>query len=139
MDDATAQYTKIIPFFYVFPNFAAVAPAGNNQQQLQFVLDFDFEVQQIHGHADIAKAAYTYNTRPIPNCTVLFTDSSSQQQFSNNPVPWDLIMGDGEHPYFLPQTVIFKGGTVLQALVANYDAAVTYNLYITLIGRGLFS
>jgi hypothetical protein len=132
------QPSKIIPFWYVFTTITVAVGAISNQTILQFVTDFDFELQQLHLHVDIGAAPFTYNARPIPNETLLLVDSSSGQQFSNAAIPVDMITGDGEHPYFLPQTIVFKGGTSLSATIANYDTTNAYNNRLVLIGRALF-
>lgn len=125
-------------FSYVFPTFAALAPAANATQQVNIQADSDFEVLQIAYHADIAAAAFVYNTRPIPNITALMTDTGSGRQLMSAAIPITAIMGIAEHPYWLPQSKIFQRNATIALQLTNFDAAATYNVRVSLIGRKIY-
>lgn len=135
-----AQNPNVIAdyFIYVFPTFAALAPAGAQTQQVQIQADSDFEVQQIAVHPDIAAAAYLWNTRPLPNVTAILTDTGSGRQLMNGGVPLSAFMGIGEQPAWLPQFKTFQRNATIALQLTNFDAAVTYNLRVSLIGRKIF-
>lgn len=124
-------------FSYVFPTFA-VAPAANQQQQVLIQADSDFECLQLMFHADIAAAAFLWNTRPLPNVTLLLTDSGSGRQLMNAAVPLSALAGIAEQPAWLPQTKIFQRNATVVALITNFDVAVTYNIRLTMVGRKIF-
>lgn len=126
-------------FFYVLPTFAALAPAGNATQSVNIQADSAFECVAIAFHADIAAAAFLYNTRPIPNVTLILQDTGSGRNLMNGAVPLSALVGVAEHPGYLPQPKTFNPNATIQATLTNFDAAVTYNIRLTLIGRKIFN
>lgn len=124
-------------FCYFFPAFA-IAPAAQQTQQVQIQADSDFELLQLMYHADIAAAAFVWNTRPIPNVTALITDTGSGRQLMSAAVPLTAIAGIAEQPAWLPQTKIFQRNAAVSLQLTNFDAAVTYNLRVTMVGRKIF-
>lgn len=128
----------IVDFFsYVFPTFT-IAAGGNQTQQVQIQADSDFELLQLMYHADIAAAAFVWNTRPIPNVTAVITDTGSGRQLMNGAVPLTAIAGIAEQPAWLPQTKLFQRNATVALLLTNFDAAVAYNLRVTMVGRKIF-
>jgi len=135
---AAIPYTRYEFAAYPFPVFANIAVAGNQQQTLQIASDADFEIMQIAQHTMIAYAAYTQNTRPVPNYLIQLADSTNKYIFGNNqPIPLTAVCGQADQmPYFLPQSYILKASATLNCTLYNIDAAVaTYDVYITLVGR----
>ena len=125
-------------FSYVFPTFT-IAPAGVAvTQQIQIQADSDFELLQLMYAADIALAAYVWNTRPIPNITAIMTDTGSGRQLMNGAVPLTAIAGIAEQPAWLPQTKVFQRNASVSLQLTNFDAAVTYNVRVTMVGRKIF-
>lgn len=126
-------------FSYVFPTFTGLAPLGvSATQQVQIQADSDFELLQLMYAADIALAAYVWNTRPIPNISAVITDTGSGRQLMNGSVPLTAIAGIAEQPAWLPQTKIFQRNATVSLQLTNFDAAVTYNVRVTMVGRKIF-
>jgi hypothetical protein len=140
MQNAAAQnQVQIVEDFFVYavPVFAV----NFGQSQTNNVLiqaDSDFVLEQISYSANIANAAFTVNSRPIPNVTVLMTDTGSGRQLMSSAIPLPTIAGTGEEPFELPRPKAFVARSTIAVQVSNYDAAVNYNIYISLIGRKLF-
>jgi hypothetical protein len=125
-------------FVYVFPTFT-IAPAGVSvTQQVQIQADSDFELLQLMYAADIALAAYVWNTRPIPNISAVITDTGSGRQLMNGAVPLTAIAGIAEQPAWLPQTKVFQRNATVALQLTNFDAAVTYNVRVSMVGRKIF-
>lgn len=134
------QAQTIVDFFvYVFPEFT-IANGANQTQQLTIQADSDFEVQQIAYHATIADAAYLYNTRPIPNVTAILTDTGSGRQLMSAAAPLPSFASglNGELPGFLPTFKTFQRNSAIQLQLFNFDAAASYILTVSLIGRKIF-
>lgn len=132
--------TVIVDYFvYKFAQFN-IAPAANQTQQVNIQSDSDFEIQQIAYHATIAAAAFTYTTRPIPNVSGILTDTGSGRQLMNAAVPLPSFASGlcGENPAFLPTFKTFQRNSTIALQLFNFDAAVTYLIDVSLIGRKLF-
>lgn len=125
-------------FSYVFPTFT-IAPAANQTQQVVIQADSAFECFSIAFHADIAVAAFVWNTRPIPNVTLILQDTGSGRNLMNGAVPLSAIAGIAEQPAYLPQPKTFNPLAAIQATLTNFDAAVTYNIRLTLNGRKIYN
>lgn len=125
-------------FTYMFPLFPAIPLAGTNTQQVIIQNDSDFELRRIVYHEDIAAAAYTDSARPIPNCTILITDSGSGRNLMSNPVPLSSIACFGDNPVDLPWPKIFTRNSTIQVAITNFDAAVTPNIRLSFQGRKIF-
>lgn len=122
-------------FIYQTPNIAALAPAANSPQPLQFDQDSNFVLQKISYFCDIAGAVQTDSTRVLPLVTLQITDSGNSQGFMNAPVPIPAFLGDGRLPFVLPQPMVIRPNATLQFNFTNYSAGTTYaNLRIDLIG-----
>lgn len=121
----------------VFSNLAAAGGTATNQILIQ--ADADFEWVAAVYQFDLAAAAYTYTTRPIPNMTIQITDSGSGRQLMNAAVPVTSIFGAPEKPQMLPISKVFKRNATIQFTATNFDAAVaTGNLRLSLIGWKTF-
>lgn len=128
-------------FIYQIPVFSNLAAAGGQlQQQVVIQNDAAFEMRAIAYYFNLANAAFTQSTRPIPNCTLQITETGSGRQLFNNPVPIVTVAWNGEGAMrHLPWPRIFDRNAAVQATVVNFDAAVaTGQLFISLIGRKLF-
>jgi hypothetical protein len=68
----------------------------------------------------------TANTRILPLVTILLTDSGSNRQLMQNPVPLDAIAGDGAWPHRLIHPRLFLRNSNIQVLVQSFDANATY-------------
>lgn len=125
-------------FFIYDVDFLALAPGTSNTQAVNIQADSDFVVQKLAFHANVANAGQTANTRVIPLCTVLIVDTGSGRQLMNQAVDLSTFFGTGENPFILPQPKVFVARTNISIQLANYDAAQTYNVRLSLIGIKLF-
>jgi hypothetical protein len=125
--------------FYVYQlNFSALAAAGSASGQISIEVNSLFTLQKMTMTADIAAAAFTYSTRPLPNVTMLITDSGSSRQLMSAAVPVLNLFGAGMLPFILPNPRTFLPNATVTCAVANYDAAATYNLKFSFIGVKTF-
>ena len=120
-------------------DFAALANGATALANIQIQADSDFKLMKLAYAADIAKAAYTANTQPIPNVSISILDGGSGRVLSSAPVSLQALFGVGQLPYILPIPRLFKAKSTIQFTVANYDAAVTYNLHFALHGTKIMS
>ena len=96
--------------------------------------DSDLILQKFAYEADIAAAAFTFTTRPIPLITIQLIDSGSGRQLMQNPIPVSSFMGDGQLPFILPNPRLFLRNSTIQIAFTNFDAAITYNIRLAFIG-----
>jgi NAD(P)-dependent dehydrogenase (short-subunit alcohol dehydrogenase family) len=125
-------------FFIYGIDFTALAPGATATDNIQIQADADFETQKLTYFADIAAAAQTVTTQVIPLITVLITDAGSGRQLMNVATAIPALFGDGKIPFILPTSRIFAARSNITFQVSNFDAAVTYNLRLSLIGTKLF-
>lgn len=125
---------------YQFSTVTGLAAAGTATLSQQIMQGADFELMKLSFSADIAAAAQTDSTRVIPLITVLVQDWGSQRALTGNniPVPVPALFGTGENPFILPESRIFTANSQILLQLANYSAATTYNLQLTLHGRHLW-
>lgn len=126
-------------FDYVFPTFTTLAAAATAQQQVLIQNDSDFECRRISWFATIANAAFVSAAIPVPSVTALLTDSGSGRNLENNPVPLTTIAyGPLQQPFDVPWPKIFARNSTVTLTLANFDAAASYNIRVTLHGRKIF-
>lgn len=125
-------------FFTYEVDFSALAPAATQQFTFTVQADSNFLWQRACFQADVAGAAFTYSSQPIPNVTVAIQDTSSGRQLMSSPVPIPSLFGVGHEPSDLITPRWFRANTQVTLSVNNYDAAVTYNLRLSLIGTKFF-
>jgi hypothetical protein len=126
-------------FTYQVPVFQDLAAGAQGSQQVVIQADADFEWIAAAYEYDLAGAAYVYNTRPMPNMSVLIVDGGSGRQLSNVAVPVTSIFGRPEQPFILPITRTYKANATIQFTVTNFDAATaTGRLRLSLIGMKQF-
>lgn len=101
--------------------------------------DSNFVLQKLNYIADIAAAAFTDSTRPIPLITIQLTDTGSGRNLMSNPVPIPSIFGTGQLPFILPNPRVFLRNSTIQVAFANFDAAVTYNIRLSFIGYKIYT
>lgn len=124
-------------YIYTAESLALVA-GGNSNAIINIEADSDFLLQKFSYEADIAAAAFTFNTKPIPLITIQLIDSGSGRQLMQNPVPVSSFMGDGQLPFILPNPRKFLRNSTIQIAFANFDAAVTYNIRLAFIGYKIY-
>ena len=126
--------------FYVYESQAiGLAPAASANDTIQIEADSIFILQKLAYHADIAAAAFTDSTRPVPNVTVQLTDTGSGRQLFNEPIPIPSIFGTGQLPGILPNPRLFERNSTIQVAYTNFDAAATYNIRLAFVGYKLYS
>ena len=126
-------------FVYVFPRFTALAPAATQIQNVSIQADSDFWLEMLTYTADIAAASQTENTRLIPNATLLLTSTGSGRQLMSSGVPIPAMFGMGNEPFKLVKPKCFSARSVIQAQITSYEAAVTLNIFLVMIGRKNFA
>jgi len=126
--------------FYIYEAEAlAIAPiTGTADDVINIEADSDFILQKMTYEADIAAAAFTFTTNPIPLITVQIIDSGSGRQLMQSPIPVNSFMGDGKLPFYLPNPRKFLRNSTIQIAFANFDAAITYNIRLAFIGYKIY-
>lgn len=133
------QVDNIRRDFYIYEATALALVAGGNANVIiNIEADSDFLLQKFAYQADIAAAAFTFNTKPLPNVTIQLIDSGSGRQLMQNPTPVTSFMGDGQLPFILPNPRKFLANSTIQVAFANFDAAVTYNIRLAFIGYKIY-
>jgi len=135
---AGAGSERIKEFFVYQEDFSALASGASATGNINIQADSDFLLQKLTYAADIAAAAFTDSTRPIPECTIIITDTGSGRQLSESAVPIPAFFGTGELPFILPTPRLFLARSTISLVVTNFDAAVTYNLRLSFIGYKLY-
>lgn len=119
-------------------SFAALAPGTTQNGAIQIQADSAFRWYSATLYATIANAAFTRQAQPVPSVNVQIVDTGSGRQLFSQAVPVPSVFGYGDLPFILPVPREFKERSSVQFTVANFDAAVTYNLTLVLIGAKLF-
>lgn len=86
--------------------------------------------------ADLAGSAYdaTAHVPVLPLVNVLITDTGSQRQLMNAPLPITTIAGDGKLPYRLLLPRLFKGNSVIQFSWTSFEASLADTIRLTMHG-----
>lgn len=125
--------------FYVYEaESLGIIAGGTSNDVINIEADSDFILQKMTYEADIAAAAYTFTTNPIPLITIQITDTGSGRQLMQNPIPVNSFMGDGKLPFYLPNPRKFLRNSTIQIAFVNFDAAVTYNIRLAFIGYKIY-
>lgn len=113
---------------------AGTTVSGN----IQIQADSDFKLIKLAQFADIAGAVETESSAVLPLCTIQMVDSGSGRQLFITPTAIPSIFGSGRLPFIMPIPRIFKARSNIAFTVANFSAATTYNLRLSLIGTKIF-
>lgn len=113
---------------------SALAPAASIPTQINIDAGTDFYWFATSYQADVAAAAQTEANWIIPLVTTVITDTGSQRQLMNAPVPISTIAGGGERPYRLILPRLFRANSIITFNWTNYSNNQTYNLYLTMHG-----
>ena len=84
--------------------------------------------------ADVGGAAQTEANIVIPLMTVVITDTGSQRQLMNAPIPITTIAGPGERPYRLILPRLFRANSIITFNWKNYSSNQTYDLFFVMHG-----
>ena len=130
---------RIKEFYTYEEDFSAIASGASATGNINVQADSDFVLQKLTYHADIAAAAVTDSTRVIPNASIVITDTGSGRQLMESAVPIPSLFGTGELPFILPTPRMFLARSTISLIVANFDAAVTYNIRLSFSGYKLYT
>jgi hypothetical protein len=129
---------RVKEFFTYQEDFAAIVSGASATGNINIQADSSFVLQKLTFKADIAAATQTANTRVLPNATVVITDTGSGRQLMESAVPITSLFGDGQLPFILPTPRLFAPRSTITVVVANYDAAATYNIQLSFNGYKLY-
>lgn len=137
MAQALPQYGAY-DFFVYEVDFAALAAAGSQTSNFTIQQEADFLLTKINMTADIAAAAFTQSTQPIPLVTIMINDTGSGRNLMSSAVPLPNLFGSAGLPFILPRQRLFVASSVVNITLTNYDAATTYNIRLSFIGEKAF-
>ena len=135
---AQAAGRVFLDFFVHTSSISALAPAASLPDSVNIQADSAFILDKIAVFADIAGAAQTAATKVVPLVTIQITDTGSGRQLQQGAMPLPNIAGNGELPFVLTEPRVFVPNSVIQITYTNFDAAATYNIRLSLIGRKVF-
>lgn len=121
-------------FFIYTSESLALAPGVASVDGIAIQADSNFSWNALAIQADEAAATQTESTRLIPNVTLQFTDTGSGRQYFLAAVPCVLLMGQMGLPFILPIRQLLSQSTVLQVNYLSFEAAITVNVRLALIG-----
>lgn len=137
MNDFMKQYFATDFFIYEvdFSNLTA----GNSQTGFfQVQQEADFLLSKLTMTVDIAGAAITESTRPVPLATLMINDTGSGRNLMAQAVPLGSLVGDGGLPFILPRQRVFVASSVVNVTLTNYSAATDYNIRLSFVGEKAF-
>ena len=76
----------------------------------------------------------TESTVTVPSVTLLITDSGSNRQLMQNPVPLALLAGDGNHPHRLIYPRLFLRNSNIQVQITSIDPITYSNVWVNFEG-----
>jgi len=126
-------------WFIYEADFSALAPAAVATQTINIEADSNFLWQQGVMVADIADAAFTVQSQPLPNIAINIQDTGSGRNLMSSAVPAQNFFGTSREPFMLMNPRWFRANTTFKVTCTNYDAAVTYNLRLSFIGTKFFN
>lgn len=130
---------QVKDFFIYSTGRFALGVGASLTQNINLQADADFELLKLTFSADIAGALINNNTYPIPNATVLITDTGSGRQISNVAIPIEAILGIGKEPFILSAPRLFTARSTIAITLISFEAATAYNISINLIGNKIFN
>ena len=128
-------------FIYALPVYSGLAAGATLSNQVTIQADSDFVLEQVSYHANVANAAFTVSSAPVPNVSLLLTDSGSGRQIMSAPVPLaHFASAPGQSPPFsLRCPKSFVARSTITVALTSFEASTAYNIYLSLIGRKTFS
>lgn len=122
---------------YTYPNpvIASIAAGASAANTILFEIDSVFVWTKTSYHVDLAAAAITESTYPIPLVTVQIQDTATQRTLFFSPVPIEDMAGKLGLPFILPAPGIITPAATYKFSFVNFSAATTYtNLQLFLHG-----
>jgi hypothetical protein len=127
-------------FFTYSGSFLNLAPAAVAPLVLQFDASSNFvwyyAAFSAYNHA--ANTGWTNSSFLVPAISILMTPSDTSSQLMNQAMPISHIFGQQGTPFVLPVPRRFPARSVLTFSIVNLDTTITYDLYLSLIGRKEF-
>ena len=123
----------LTPYAYVL-TFSSLAAGSSATQTLSITANADFIFLQMHHHANVANAGQTVANKTAPLCTILVTDSGTNEQFTNAAVDLENYSTNGNIINDLPYPRIISGRSTLTVQVSSYEASVSLNLDVSIEG-----
>jgi hypothetical protein len=119
---------------------AALAQNAVANANIQVQADSAFKLIKLGLVADIAGAAITEATRPVPLVTMQLTDTGSGRNLFSAAVALGALFGNGPLPHILPVPRLFLPRSNIQLQFTNYSggAGTTYNFRLALEGTKVF-
>lgn len=123
-------------WFHYPIRFTGLVNAGTATISIQIDAGSDFFLTAMTYFAQVsaATAGVAYNTVPVPAVTLLVTDSGSNRQLMQNPVPLSLMAGSGDHPHRLIYPRLFLRNSNIQVQIASTDPTSYSNLWVNFEG-----
>lgn len=125
-------------FFVYEVDFSGLAAGASQTSNFTIQQEADFLLTKINMTPDIAAAAYTDSTRPVPLVTITINDTGSGRNLMSSAVPLSALFGSAGLPFILPRQRLFVASSVVNITLTNYDAATTYNIRLSFIGEKAF-
>lgn len=125
-------------FFVYEVDFSALASGMSQTSSFTIQQEADFLLTKINMTPDIAAAAYTQSTAPIPLVTIMVNDTGSGRNLMSSAVPLANLFGNAGLPFILPRQRLFVASSVVNITLTNYDAAIDYNIRLSFIGEKAF-
>jgi len=116
--------------------FAAIGLLATATQQIQIGANGDFFLTRITYRASLAGVAQAQATVPIPNVRALFTDSGSDEQWSNQAIDlsqWGFTPGEA-FAWDQPYPRVISGRSTVTAQLTSFEAASTPVIDLTFDG-----
>ena len=113
--------------------FAALAAGASTPSQINIDAGTDFYWVASTYMVDTGSNPEE-STFEIPQLNVVITDTGSQRQLMNAPLPLPCIAGPGERPYRLILPRLFRANSIIQFNWTNYGATAYDNLYFVMHG-----
>lgn len=137
--DALRRQLAVVeePFIYT-AEFANLAAAGTATDQIQIQADADFKIMAATFQANNNGAVLTDSTRPVPNVSVLLTDTGNGRNLMDQAIPIPCLFGTGELPFIWPVPKVMSARSVLQVQATSFEAAQAWDLTLHFIGVKLY-
>lgn len=131
--DALRRQLGVIeePFIYN-ATVTTLAANATDQDTIQIQADADFKILAGTYFADDGNGPYSFNTFPVPDVSILLTDSGSGRNFMDEAVPIGSMFGLGTLPYIWPIPKILGARASLQVQFTNLGLSSTTWQQITL-------
>lgn len=128
-------------FWYVTPVIASLAPGISTSVAITFDQDATFHWHKTTYMVDLAGAAITDSTRPIPLISANMLDTGSGRNLFFSAAPVDSFAGyKASEAYVNTLARKFSPSATLRLTFTNYSAATTYtNFYMTFHGYKEFT